>query len=238
MAKAYALSGLSGRFWLAAIVAMSLLVGCQPRSSDRTLSKTGSIPSDSATAPSAQTSQAKKPAGIQSQKVTFRHANGTPEYSLLFKATGGKLLDDSGNVIANLILESDGALRLTSASNATIGYVVRSEDSITVEGPKRTKTLFSFTQNSNGDAALTRSNGSVVYQLQATDTGYTVESDKAALYTVHMSKGTGQLQTNDGEMVVVTDGNIAPAALASFGFTKLTQAQQAGLAYALSVDAT
>ncbi len=257
MAKANALSNnalskliqsdLIRRFLLGVIVVMPLLASCQPHSSDRSLSETGSMtpnaaPSTQATptqAPPTQTSKAENPAGTRSQKVVFRHTDGTPEFSLLFKSTGGKLLDGTGKVIANLILESDGTLRLTNASNAVTGYIVRTEEGgILVEGPKRTKTLFSFAQDSNGDATLSRSNGSTVYQLNATDTGYIVESDKAALYTVRINKGTGQLQTSDGVMVVATDSSIAPAALASFGFTKLTQAQQAGLAYALSMDAT
>jgi len=259
MAKAGALSslirrGLIRRGLLAAIaivpvtVALSssqLLVSCQPQSSDRTLSETGRITSNTApsaqtpaTGPSTQISKADKTVSTQSQKITFRHTDGTPEFSLLFKSTGGKLLDSTGEVIANLILESDGALRLTNASNAVTGYIVRTEDGILLEGPKRTKTLFSFTQDASGDASLTRSNGSTVYQLNATSTGYTVKSDKAALYTVRMNKGIGHLQTSDGVMIVATDSNIAPAALASFGFTKLTQAQQAGLAYVLSMDAS
>ncbi|MGC1216926.1 MAG: hypothetical protein WA883_05590 [Phormidesmis sp.] len=221
-------------------VTVALLVSCQSQSSDRTLSETGRITSDTAPAaqtPSTQISKIDKTVGTQSQKITFRHADGTPEFSLLFKSTGGKLLDSTGAVIANLILESDGTLRLTNASNAVTGYIVRTEDSILLEGPKRTKTLFSFTQDASGDASLIRSNGSTVYQLNATSTGYTVKSDKAALYTVRMNKGIGHLQTSDGVTVVATDSNIAPAALASFGFTKLTQAQQAGLAYALSTYA-
>lgn len=212
-----------------------LLAGCQP-SSPSSLSESGEI--SSVASPSKVEAPLSQDAGkgAIAQKITFRKTDGTPEFSLQFKSTGGKLLDPSGSVIANLILESDGAIRLTDTSNATVGYVVRDGDALSVESPKRTKTLFSFERQNDGNATLTRNDGSVVYQLTATEGGYTVKSDKAMLYTALSRKGSGQLQTGEGQTVIATDKAIVPAAIASFGFNKLTQAQQAGLAYALSTE--
>lgn len=220
-----------------AVVVPILLSACNPSSAPDTISETGEI-SPSIEQPKSQTSQSTDTdTNVRPQKITFRQPGGGTEFSLQFKSSGGKLLDPSGKVIANLILESDGSLKLTDAMNNTVGYVTRNDGTLRVEGPKRTKTLFSYSNEANGDALLTRNNGSTVYRLRATDAGYIVESDKSALYTVLANKGRGQLQTSNGETVMMTDSEILPAAIAIFGFEKLTQAQQAGLAYALSTEA-
>ncbi len=213
-----------------------LLIACNP-SPPQTISETGEISSSSAQQPK---SDADQPAGafsnIRTQKITFRQPGGATEFSLQFKSSGGKLLDPTGKVIASLILQSDGSIKLTDAMNNPVGYVVRTDDTLQVESPKRTKTLFSYVEQTNGDALLTRSDGSTVYRLKANDAGYVVESEKSTLYTVLTSKGRGQMQTGDGETVMMTDSEILPSAIAIFGFDKLTQAQQAGLAYALSTE--
>lgn len=228
-----------------AFVIPLFLIACNP-STPQSISETGEMSADKEQS-TAHVGQATGTASnIRTQKITFRQPGGEPEFSLQFKSSGGKLLDSAGKVIANLILESDGGIKLTDANNNPVGYVIRSENTIQIEGPKRTKTLFSYVQESNGDALLTRNNGSTVYRLKATDAGYDVESDKTALYTVIASKGRGQMQTSEGETVMMTDSEILPSAMAQpllqslaiFGFDKLTQAQQAGLAYALSTEAT
>ena len=168
--------------------------------------------------------------------ITFRHHDRTTEFSLHFKSTGGKLLDHSRAVITNLILQDDGAIKLTDSNQNIVGYISRANDSVHIEDPKRAKTLFLFSTAEDGIALLTRSDGSTVYILESTDTGYTVTSDKDVLYAVQVQKGKGQLQTTDGQAVIRTDSEITPAALAVFGFDKLTKAQQAGLAYALSTQ--
>lgn len=224
--------------------ALVLLTSCQPKANNPNaapLSETGQI-SDSVNSSSGKPSknETAKPSHsvANAQKITFRHPDGTPEFSLQFKSTGGKLLDSSGKVITNLILQSDGAIRLTDENSNIVGYVSRVDNSLQIEGPKRTKTLFSFSTETDGSALLTRSNGSTVYQLDTTETGYIVASDKAALYAVQTQKGAGQMQTTDGQVVIGTDSAIAPSALAIFGFEKLTKAQQAGLAYAISTQET
>lgn len=231
-------------FW-GVIAIPALLVACHS-SAPKSVSETGEISSNIQTElPRSHAGQSPdNTAMVRTQKITFRQPGGMPEFSLQFKSTGGKLLDADGKVIANLILESDGSIKLTDEMNNPVGYVVRTEDSLQIESPKRTKILFSYVQASNGNAVLTRSNGSTVYQLKATDTGYEVESDKAVLYTVLTSKGSGQLQTSDGQTVIMSDPpqeglrhrEILPSAIAIFGFEKLTQPQQAGLAYALSTE--
>ena len=223
------------------IIMLTTLAACQPNSQtaeDNSLPATQTnAPSENALSENQPSSQSdlSKPSN-QSQQITFRQPDGSAQFSLQFKSTGGKLTDAKGKVIANLILESDGEIKLTDASNQTVGYVVRTDDAWEIQGPKQTKPLFTFRRETNGDAILLRSDGSPVYQLKATDSGYTVVSGKATEYTVTTHKGTGQLQTEDGQTVIAADSAIAPAALASFGFAKLTQAQQAGLAYALSND--
>ena len=239
-AEVFTVPAIVGRLALVALATMPLVMSCQPQvnaeATSGTVSETGSI------AGSQSKDEPAKPSGsvggVRSQKITFRTPNGTPEFSLQFKSSGGKLLDASGNVIANLILQCDGAVKLTDANNNVVGYVNQTEDAVLIESPKRSKTLFSFVQQSDGNALLTRNNGSTVYQLTATDDGYSVDSGKAALYAVQAKKGSGQLQTTNGQTVMAADGEITPAALAAFGFEKLSQAQQAGLAYALSIEST
>jgi len=223
---------------LGSMVALPLLLtACNP-STPRAVSETGEISASAgAELPKSHTSKGTdSAANVLTQKITFRQPSGTPEFSLQLKSSGGKLLDSAGKVIANLILESDGSIKLTDAMNNPVGYVVRADDTLQLVSPKRTKTLFSYVRESNGDALLTRNNGSTVYRLNATDAGYEVSSDKATLYTVLAGKGRGQLQTSDGQTMIMSDSEILPSALAIFGFDKLTQAQQAGLAYALSTE--
>ena len=220
--------------WLIGVVAIALttLTSCQ---TDRSLSRETTLtpaPTASASQPPASAPKQSR----QSRKITFRQPDGRPQFSLQFKSTGGKLTDSAGKVIANLILQSGGAVRLTDASNQTVGYIVQTGDAWEIQGPKQTKPLFTFRREANGNAALLRNDGSVVYQLTATDSGYTVTADKTAQYTVDTHKGNGQIQTDEGQTVVATDSAIAPAALASFGFAKLTPTQQAGLAYALASE--
>lgn len=200
-----------------------LLSSCQPQTYQRAL-------------PTEQIKHRPLSQGSQSRKITFREADGRPQFSLQFKPTGGKLIDRSDKVIANLILESDGAIKLTDASNQTVGYVVQSNDTWQIQSPKRAKPLFVFRHEADGKAVLARNDGSAVYELKAHNGGYQVESDKRDRYTVTTSKGIGQLQSETGQTMIATDSAISPAALASFGFTKLTEAQQAGLAYALSTE--
>ncbi|WP_121970897.1 hypothetical protein [Leptolyngbya sp. BC1307] len=218
--------------WMMGVVAIALttLTSCQSVSSLSRETTLTPAPTNSA---SQQPASSPKQSS-QSRKITFRQPDGRPQFSLQFKSTGGKLTDPAGKVIANLILESDGAVRLTDASNQTVGYVVQTGDTWEIQGPKQTKPLFTFRQEANGNATLLRNDGSPVYQLTATDSGYTVTADKTAQYTVDTHKGNGQIQTDEGQTVIATDSAIAPAALASFGFAKLTPAQQAGLAYALT----
>ncbi len=172
--------------------------------------------------------------GLPSHKIIFREADGTPEFSLQFKPTGGKLIDRSGKVITSLIIKGDGSIQLNDINNKTVGYIARRENAWHIENPKRSKTLFTFRREDNGNATLSRAGGSAIYDLKATEDGYTVAAGKAEPYTVSSRKGTGHLQTSEGETIIATDSAIEPVALASFGFTQLTQAQQAGLAYALS----
>jgi hypothetical protein len=200
-----------------------LLSSCQPQPYQRAL-------------PTEQIKRRPLSQGSQSRKITFREANGRPQFSLQFKPTGGKLIDHSGKVIANLILESDGAIKLTDAGNQTVGYIVQSNDTWQVQSPKRAKPLFVFRREADGSATLARNDGSAVYELKTDNGGYQVESDKRDRYTVTTTKGIGQLQSETGQTVIATDSAILPVALASFGFDKLTEAQQAGLAYALSTE--
>ncbi len=175
-------------------------------------------------------------AGLPSHKIVFRQADGTPKFSIQFKPTGGKLIDRKGNVSANFVLKGDRTIQLTSSRNEIMGYVVRTQDTWTIENPKRTKALFTFRREPDGSAALLQGDGAALHELKATSEGYVVASGKSEQYVVSTQKGTVQLQTNDGTTVVATDSAIEPIALASFGFTQLTQAQQAGLAYALTAN--
>ena len=175
-------------------------------------------------------------AGLPSRKIVFRQADGTPKFSLQFKPTGGKLIDRKGNVSANFVLKGDRTIQLTNRQNQTTGYVVRTENTWTIENSKRTKALFTFQRKPDGSAALLQGGGAALHEIKATGEGYVVASGKAEQYVVSTQKGTGQLQTNDGATVVTTDSAIEPIALASFGFTQLTQTQQAGLAYALTAN--
>ncbi|MEL6778296.1 MAG: hypothetical protein AAFO06_13660 [Cyanobacteria bacterium J06597_16] len=229
-----------------ALTTTPLLTSCGPKAT-KPISETNTLPNKPAQPKEARN----KPSAGQgpltqgpltptaARKVTFRQPNGAPEFSLQFKATGGKLTDRSGKVIANLILESDGAIRLTDASNKTVGYISELNGVWQIESSQRSKALFTFSREANGDAMLKRNNGSAVYTLKAIDSGgYAVSSDKGGGYTVSARKGNGLLQTGEGERILVSEGAIAPAALASFGFNKLSQAQRAGLAYALATEAT
>lgn len=221
-----------------ALLLTPTLTSCNPDKST-TISETNTLPADTerpskqSGKPSGKPSAALNPS-IATRKITFRQPDGTPEFALQFKATGAKLIDRSGQVMANLILQSDGAIQLTDANNKTVGYVSQADGTWQVESPNRTKALFTFRETSEGDATLVRNDGSAMYELKATESGYTVTSGKGNRYTVSASKGNGQMQTGEGDVMMATDGAIAPAALASFGFAKLTPAQQAGLAYALS----
>ncbi|MEL6938398.1 MAG: hypothetical protein AAFO84_04315 [Cyanobacteria bacterium J06598_1] len=103
----------SGRWVVVALMMVPLLMSCQPKSDTSTVSETGQIATESPAWPSTKLEgKESAPDSVRlSQKITFRQSNGVPEFSLQFKPTGGKLLDGAGKVIANLILESDGALR-------------------------------------------------------------------------------------------------------------------------------
>ena len=208
-----------------------IIIGCGPEP-EAAISETRELPSQ---LPQAQISE---PAGSitngLSNKITFRKSSGSPAFSLQFKSGGGKLIDQAGKVITSLILEADGALRLTDSNNKTVGYVIQDGNTVQIEDAKQTKVLFSFVQEADGNALLLRSDGSTMYKLSAIEGGYAVESDKTSQYQALTNKGTGQLQTPEGERIVTTDSEISPEALASFGFEKLSQAQRAGLAYALT----
>lgn len=185
------------------------------------------------------------------RKVTFRQADGSPKFSLQLKPAGGKLMDASGQVLVNLIRQPDGSIQITDANNATLGHVMRQGESWVIESPKRSKTLFTFRLEDNGDAALLRSDGSPLYQLKITSDGYVVAAEKEPgsrpadngsppvmvdRYQVSAHKGLGQLQSESGQVLLTTDNALDALALASFGFGRLSEAQQAGLAYALSAE--
>ena len=178
--------------------------------------------------------------GLPSRKIVFRQADGTPDFSLQFKPTGGKLINRKGKVIANFVLKGDRTIQLTNAQSKTIGYVARTQNTWQIENSKRSKTLFTFRREPDGSAALFQDDklddSAAVYKLSVTEEGYAVASGKSEQYVVNLEKGVGKLQANDGTTVVAADSEIKPIALASFGFAELTQAQQAGLAYALSAN--
>ena len=222
--------------WLIiAFFSLSVLTGCKPGTHSPERSSTGQL---EAKAPSTtDKQQPAKPSGQHSltRKVTFRGPDGVPRFSLQIKATGARFTTPSGKTIANLIGETEGAIKLTDENNKTVGYISQDNEGWQIESAKRSKVLFTFRQTEDGNAVLTRNNGSVLYTLEAIEGGYQVIEEKPQ-YSVDTRKGGGQLKTEEGEVVIATDSAIAPAALASFGFAKLTLVQRAGLAHALMTE--
>lgn len=221
------------------IAALILLSACQSTPQLSAKSTLGRASSSEPAVDRIRDANTEFQSGLPARHVVFRQSDGTPEFSLQFKPTGGKLIDRKGNVITNFILKGDNTIQLTDTRNKTVGYVARTQNTWQIENPKRSKALFTFRREADGSAALLRNgrNEAVsMYEIQVTEGGYTVASGKSDQYIISSTKGQKQIQTNEGETVIITDGAIEPVALASFGFTKLTQAQQAGLAYALSAN--
>ncbi|MBD2744240.1 hypothetical protein H6H02_22195 [Coleofasciculus sp. FACHB-1120] len=169
------------------------------------------------------------------EKIKFKQEGGAEAFALKPEADGAKLLDEKDKEIARFNVDAGGKVKIKSAADKVLGYVVVKDGYWKIENADQTKELYVLRRQNDGDYKLEDGADKEIYRIKARDYGFEVESpDKQSLYKVKVKNGKTSLINAADKPVFSTKSQVNPAAIASFGFDVLSKEQKAALAYAVN----
>lgn len=201
---------------------LTLFVGCSG----------GNPKSQEVSPPSTQASS--EAVATQTDKIKFKHEDGTEAFSLEFRSDGAKLEGSNGNELARFTVDDTQKVKVKNASDTPLAYIVSDSDKWKVENAEQTKELYILRRQTDGDYKFETGDDQEIYRVKQRDYGFEIETpDKVSLYKVKLKEGKLSLRDANDKTVLYTKDPLTPIALTPFGFKELTPEQQAGLAYAL-----
>src|SRR6476469_4466678 len=184
---------------------------------------------------SAPVATASKPATSASESIKFKQENGTEAFVLKFMPDGAKLVDGKNQELARFNVDSQRKVKIKNAADQVLGYVVPENGYWKLENSDQSQELYVMRRQADGDYKLETGKNQPVYRIKARDYGFEIETpQKQSLYKVKVKEGKTSLRNANDQTVLSTKSNLAPIAIAPFGFDQLSREQQAALAYALN----
>lgn len=193
---------------------------------------TPTVPSSTQSAPVATTN---KPSASASESIKFKQENGTEAFVLKLMPDGAKLVDATNKELARLNVDSQQKIKIKNAADQVLGYVVPENDYWKLKNADQSQELYVMRRQADGDYKLETGTNQPIYRIKARDYGFEIETpEKQSLYKVKVKEGKVSLRNANDQTVLSTKSNLAPIAIAPFGFDQLSREQQAALAYALN----
>ena len=182
--------------------------------------------------PVAATSQS---SASTSESIKFKQENGTEAFVLRFMPDGAKLVDSQNRELARLNVDLQQKIKIKNSADQVLGYVVPENDYWKLKNPDQSQKLYVVRRQTDGDYKLETGANQLVYRIKARDYGFEIETpEKQSLYKVKVKECKISLRNASDQTVLSTKSNLAPIAIAPFGFDKLSREQQVALAYALN----
>jgi hypothetical protein len=192
-------------------------------------------PTASAPTQSATVATASKPSASASESIKFKQEDGAEAFVLKFMADGAKLVDAKNQELARLNVDNQQKIKIKNAADQVLGYVVPEDDHWKLKNAEQSQELYVVRRQTDGDYKLETGSNQLVYRIKARDYGFEIEtSQKQSLYKVKVKEGKISLRNANDQTILSTKSNLAPIAIAPFGFDNLSREQQVALAYALN----
>lgn len=209
------------------LVMAALLASCGNKSTQQ-VQTYGSVTTSQATV--------QTPPEASFEKVKFKLDGGSEAFSLKPKADGAKLETPDGQELARLTVDKQ-KVKIKDASDRVLGYAIAKDGYWKLENAEQTEELFILRQQDDGDYKLETGADEAVYRIKKRDYGWEIETpQKQSLYKVKDKEGKISLRDASDRNVLTTKSEVAPIAVACFGFDVLSREQQAALAYAVNLS--
>lgn len=172
----------------------------------------------------------------RTDKIKFKTADGSELFSLKQDADGAKLVDGKNQELVKIKAEPSGKIKLKTAGDKVLGYIVTEKGSWKLENPAQNKELYILKRQNDSSYKLEDAAGKEIYQIQARDNGWEIATpDKKLVYQVKVKEDKISLRNPSSKTVFSTKSGISTIAFACFGLDVLTREQQAALAYAVNL---
>ncbi|HEY9747362.1 MAG TPA: hypothetical protein V6C63_01570 [Allocoleopsis sp.] len=193
-------------------------------------------PPTASSSPQATTvATASQPATSASESIKFKQENGTEAFVLKPMPDGAKLVNAANQELARFNVDGQQKIKIKNAADQVLGYVVPQGNYWKLENADQSQELYVMRRQADGDYKLETGKNQPVYRIKARDYGFEIETpQKQSLYKVKVKEGKISLRNANDQTVLSTKSDLAPIAIAPFGFDQLSQEQRAALAYALN----
>ncbi|MCC0176496.1 hypothetical protein I4641_05825 [Waterburya agarophytonicola K14] len=170
------------------------------------------------------------------EKLIFKRENGSEDFSFIPKSNGIKLEGIQGETIVNLTVDINRKIQIQTSAGSILSHVLIRDNSWTIEDGEETEELYTLQQQTNGDYKLESGDNTAIYQIKKRDYGLEIETpDQKSLYKVKHQDNKQILQDINNKTVLETKSDFPLLAIACYGFEVLDEAEQTGLAYAISL---
>ncbi|MBW4488464.1 MAG: hypothetical protein KME12_11805 [Trichocoleus desertorum ATA4-8-CV12] len=176
-----------------------------------------------------------EPSTSTSESIKFKQEDGAEAFVLRFMPDGAKLVNGKNQELVRLNVDGQQKIKIKNATDQVLGYVVPENDYWKLKNSDQSQELYVVRRQNDGDYKLETGTNQLVYRIKVRDYGFEIETpQKQSLYKVKVKEGKVSLRNASDQTVLSTKSNLAPIAIAPFGFDKLSQEQQVALAYALN----
>jgi hypothetical protein len=196
----------------------------------------GGVKQNSPAATPIASSVSTNPASTTTDKIEFKLENGAEVFTIKLKPDGAKLVNANNQELARFKLDEKQKLKIKGADDRTLGFIVAEGDRWKVKNANQTQELYILRRQADGDYKLEDGSDSEIYRIKKRDYGWEIETQtKQSLYKIKVKDGKTSLRDASDKTVLYIKAELAPIAIACFGFDVLTQEQKAALAYMVNL---
>lgn len=171
------------------------------------------------------------------QRIKLKHDDGNDAFALKPKADGAKFVDANDQELARFTLDENDKVKIKDTNDSVLGYVIMKDGYWKIEDAQQTQELFILRAQEDGDYKLEDGNDTQLYRIKQRNYGYEVETPtKESLYKIKLKAEKLSLRDANDVTVIATKSPMLPLAMACFGLDALNPAQQAALAYAVTLS--
>ena len=170
------------------------------------------------------------------EKVKFQKGNNLRAFALRPRENGLKLEGAQGQPISTLTVNADGKITIATSAGSILGHVSGNSNYWQLENGEQTKVLYFLRKQKGDNYQLESANNQQIYNIKSRDYGFEIETPKSkSVYQVKVENNKTVLLDRDNNVILKTQANLSPLAVACYGLGVLDKHQQTAFAYAVSL---
>ncbi len=179
-------------------------------------------PAESEPSPAAgKAGQAAPTTTVAAGKIKVKDGAGAVAFSLKPKADGGKLVGPDEAEMARFNRNGD-KLKVKTATDEVIGYVVGAGDRFKVTGPDQAEVRFKLIRQADGDWKLEDGKDTLLLRIKKRDYGFEIEdAGDRSLSKTKLKEGKTSLRDAADRTLFSTTDAVRPEAFACLGLDRI-----------------